>query len=321
MSYGPPRGTFLFLGVIFGALFGFIYSLVMPLVVNKFADLFTSVNIYGIIILAFLILQYILGIILRRPYKSRNLNWGLLIIPITWFYPLLLPVSLDSLLEYLVFVILFEVPMLLLLLIAIIITSQFLPFLAGYNTHVLDCNRLPSEAIFSYDLKLPQNERIEEETQKLIDRILNATGFRVYRKSLTNQPSGWVLCEKEETDQGLFYETAETSLKITSFFFSIANDTVKIQSDREKILDSKAQIFGLLDDWVKRNVISGFKQSEPNIRVGLEQISRGLGPLRIPRERIWYTIKGYPKAHPFQFALLTTLIQILVTVALFLLSR
>jgi len=320
MSYGPPKGTLLILGTLIGALMGLIYSEWIPPLTSTIEDTILNAKAYGIVLLVFVTGQYLLGLMLKRPYKSRSIYLGLLVIPVTWLHSMLYPLSVDNLTNYFVGVFVFEIPMLTIF-IATAIIGQFLPLLVGYNRYLLDTDRIPLEATLGFTLKLSEDEENKEEIIKLIDRLVKATGFESFRRSVENGDSGWIMCAKENLDQGIVYELKEQDLNMAFLFFEITNDTVRAPNDFEEIHDFRAQLSGLFDNWSKRKIISEFSEVEPNLHKALEQISKGLGPLRIPRQRIWKTIKRFPGAHPYQFTLIVAFLQILVTVLLFYLSR
>lgn len=319
MSHGPPSYTFLLFGILLGALLGFIYSSWLPPNVSVDKPYVFLIQFTGITTLVFLLLQYILGVMLKRPYESRKIYWGLLIIPVTWFYSILLPET-SSLYVYIGTVIIFEIPMLFLYLIETGL-SIFLPLLVGYDTYILDSDRVPSETFFGYELELLKREENNKALVRLIERMLSATGFRIYRRDTENQDHGWVLSKKSDTYQSICYETNKQSSKIIFFFFNVNNDTINVPKTYDEILDLHSQVAGLLNDWKDRGVISASKTIELSISKYLEQISSGVGPLKIHMAKIGETIKGYPRAHPFQFAFFITLLEILVSVVLYLLHR
>ncbi len=308
-----PR-FFAVIGLLLGALYGFIFSVWTPPRAALITDLYNPV-MWAIAILSFFILQYGLGVLLNKPSMSREIYFGVFLIPITYTASVL-TISIPDFLRMVVAV---EVPALVLFITSFYIVSPFVAFFTGFNTKALDEAKIPAETVFSFDI---QPSTVEGEADlKLLTRIIHGMGLITSLKDIKDK-SGSIICRNEKLHIGIFYEFKDRVLTATFIPFRIVNDMVKKVEDLDAIQDLKAQISGMLYAWMQNNLVLRFNEVPPNLKLGFRKASEGLGPLKTPLiVHIRETIVSFPKNHPYQLALLTTGFVIIVNVMLFILGK
>jgi len=305
---------FVVFGLSLGALYGLILSVWMPSRTATISDLYNPV-MWAIVILGFFVLQYGLGVLLSKPSMSREIYFGLFIIPITYTASVL-TVSVPNFLRTFVAV---EIPALVLFMASFYIVSPFLAFFTGFDTRALDEAKIPAETVFSFGI---QHSTVEgNKNLKLVTRIVHGMGLTVSLNDIKDD-NGLIICRKEKLHLGIFCEFKNRILTATFIPFRIVNDAVKQVDDLDSILDFKAQVSGMLYAWMQNNLILRFNEIPPNLKLGFKKVSEGLGPLKTPfivhtRE----TIVSFPKNHPYQLALLTTGFVIIANVMLFILGK
>lgn len=305
---------FVVLGVLLGALYGFIFSLWTPPRTATIADLYNPV-IWAIAILSFFVLQYGLGVLLNKPNKSREIYFGVFLIPITYTISVL-TFSIPNFLSIFVAV---EIPTLVLFITSFYFVSPFVAFFAGFDTEALDEAKITAETVFSFDIR-PSTEK-EGKTLTLLTRIVRGMGLEISLKN-TKDSTGLIICQNSKLHIGIFYEFNDEILTATFVPFEVVNDTVKPVEDLEIILDLKAQINGMLYAWMQDNLILRFNEIPPHLELGLERVSEGLGPVKTSiTDHIKETIVSFPRNHPYQLAILTTGSVIIVNVMLLVLGK
>ena len=305
---------FAVLGLLLGALYGFIFSVWTPPRTAIIADLYNPV-MWAIAILSFFVLQYGLGVLLNKPSISREIYFGVFLIPITYTASVL-TISIPNFLRTLVAV---EVPALVLFIASFYIVSPFVAFFAGFDTKALNDAKIPAKTVFSFDI---QHSTVEGgEDLKLLTRMVHGMGLTISHKNIRDN-NGLIICRKEKLHIGIFYEFKDRILTATYIPFIIKNDTVKKVEDFDAILDFKAQISGMLYAWMQNKLILRFNEVPPNLKLGFKKVSEGLGPLKTSLiVHIRETIVSFPKNHPYHLALLTTGFVIIVNVMLFILGK
>ncbi len=308
-----PRFFFVF-GLLLGALYGFILNVWTPSRTATITDLYNPV-MWAIVVLSFFVLQYSLGVLLNKPNMSREIYFGVFLIPIIYTASVL-TISIPNFLRTFVAV---EVPALVLFMASFYIVSPFLSFFTGFDTKTLDDAKIPAETIFSFDI---QHSTVKGgEGLQLITRIVQGMGFAISMKDIQDS-NGLIICRKEKLHLGIFCEFKNRILTAMFIPFRILNDTVKKVEDLDTILDLKAQVSGMLYAWMQNNLILRFNEIPPNLKLGFKKVSEGLGPLKTPFVvHIRETVVSFPKNHPYQLALLTTGFVIIVNVMLFILGR
>lgn len=308
-----PR-FFAIFGLLLGALYGLILSVWAPSRTASINDLYNPV-MWAMIILSFFVLQYGLGVLLNKPIMSREIYFGIFLIPITYTAT----VASISIPNFFRTFVAFEVPALVLFMTSFYIVSPFLAFFTGFDTKALDDAKIPAETVFSFDI---QHSTINEtEDLKLVARMVHGMGFTISLKNIADN-EGLIICRKEKMYLGIFCELKDQILRATFVPFKLANDTVEKVQDIEEILDFKAQISGMLYAWMQNNLILRFNEISPNLELGFKKVSEGLGPSKTPfNAHIRDTIGSFPKNHPYQLALLTTGFVAIVNVMLFILGK
>jgi len=238
---------FVVLGVLLGALYGFIFSLWTPPRTAIISDLYNPV-IWAIAILSFFVLQYGLGVLLNKPNKSREIYFGVFLIPITYTISVL-TFSIPSFLTMFVAV---EIPTLVLFITSFYFVSPFVAFFAGFDTKALDEAKINAETVFSFDIR-PSIKK-EGEHLRLLTRIVRGMGLEISLKN-AKDGNGLIVCQNSKLHIGIFYEFNDGILTATFVPFQVVNDTVKPVEDLEVILDLKAQINGMLYAWMQDNLI------------------------------------------------------------------
>ncbi|UCD26869.1 MAG: hypothetical protein JSV75_01735 [Candidatus Bathyarchaeota archaeon] len=301
---------FAVLGLVLGALYGFIFSVWKPLRTAIIVDLYDPV-MWAIAILSFFVLQFGLAVTLRKPNTTREIYFGMFLIPITYTASVV-TLSIPDFLRTLIAV---EVPALVLFLTSFYFVSPFVAFFAGVDTKVLDNAEIPAETIFSFVI---QHSR---DNLNLLKRIVNGIGLTI---SLNNndEGNGLIICRKEKLHMGIFFESKDQVLTATFVPFQMANDTVKKVEDLDTIIDLKAQISGMLYVWMHNKIVWRFNELLPNVELVFGKVSKGLGPLEKPLTvHLRESVVSFPKNHPYRLALLTTGIVIIINIMLFILGR
>ena len=301
-------------GLLLGSLYGFIFSVWTPLRTAIITDLYNPV-MWAIAVLSFFVLQYGLGVLLNKPSISKEIYFGVFVIPITYTASVL-TISIPNFLRTVVAV---EVPALVLFIASFYIVSPFVAFFAGFDTKALDDAKIPAETVFSFDI---QHSTVEGGGHlKLLTRMVHGMGFITSLKDIKDN-NGLIICRKEKLHIGIFYEFKDRVLTATFIPFRIVNDTVKKFEDLDVILDLKAQISGMLYAWMQNNLILRFNEVPPNLILGFKKVSEGLGPLKTPLiVHIRETVVSFPRNHPYQFALLITGFVIIVNIMLLILGK
>jgi hypothetical protein len=309
---------FVFLGLLLGALYGFIFSVVTPIRTAIIVDLYNPV-MWAIVILSFFVLQYGLGVLLNKPNMSREIYFGVFLIPITYTASMV-TFSIPDFFRTLFAV---EVPTLVLFIASFYVVSPFLSFFVGYDTKSLDEAKIPVETVFSFDIQYSTESRMVErgESLKLLTRIVHGIGLTIFIKDVKDN-NGLFICRKEKLHIGIFYEFKDQGLTVTFIPFRIMNDMVEKVEDLDVILDFKAQVSGMLYARIQNGLISGFNEILPNLELGFKKVSEGLGPLK--KSLIVHTreaIVSFPEDHPYKLALLTSGFVIIVNIMLFIFGR
>ncbi len=301
---------FAFLGAILGVLYGLIFSVWNPPGIAIITDLYDPV-MWAIAILSFFVLQFGLAVILRRPNTTREIYFGMFLIPIVYTAS----VATTSISDFLRTVVAVEVPVLVLFLASFYFVSPFVAFFAGLDTEALDDAEIPAETVFSFDIQHSMGNL------KLLRRVVNGMGFTILLKNIKDG-NGLIICQKEKLHMGIFYESKDQVLRATFVPFRIANDKVKEVKDMDSILDFKAQISGMLYAWLQNKLVLRFNETLPNVELGLRKVSKGLGPLEksLP-VYLRDSVVSFPKNHPYRLALLTTGFVIIINIMLFILGR
>ncbi len=307
---------FAMLGLALGALYGLIFTIWNPPRTATITDLYDPV-MWAIAILSFFVLQYGLAVILKKPYTTREIYFGLFLVPFTYTASAI-AISIPDFLRTLLAV---EVPALVLFMASFYFVSPFVAFFAGVDTKAFDEAEIPAETVFSFDIEHSMDHL------RLLTRIVNGMGLNVLLEKISDQ-SGLILCKKEKLHMGIFFECTRTGthkgrvLTTTFIPFRIENDTVKKVEDMEAISDFKAQISGMLYAWMQNTIVLRFNDFLPNVELGFKKVAEGLGPLEKPLlVHIKEAVASFPKNHPYRLALLTTGFVILVNVMLFILGR
>lgn len=301
---------FAFFGVILGILYGLIFSVWNPPRTAIITDLYDPV-MWAIAILSFFILQFGFAVILKRPNATREIYFGMFLIPIIYTAS----VATTSIPDFLRTLMAVEVPVLVLFLASFYFVSPFVAFFAGLDTEALDDAEIPAETIFSFDIQHSMGDL------KLLRRIVNGMGFTILRKNIKDD-NGLIICRKEKLHMGIFHESKDQVLRATFVPFTIANDKVKEVKDADTILDFKAQISGMLYAWLQNKLVLRFNETLPNVELGLKNVSKGLGPLEksLP-VYLRDSVVSFPKNHPYRLALLTTGFVIITNIMLFILGK
>lgn len=307
---------FAILGLALGALYGFIFTIWNPPRTAIITDLYDPI-MWAIAILSFFVLQYGLAVLLKKPYTTREIYFGLFLVPITYTASAI-TISIPNFLRTLIAV---EVPALVLFMASFYFVSPFVAFFIGVETKELDDATIPAETVFSFDIEHSMDHL------RLLTRIVNGIGLNVYHENIRDN-SGLILCKKEKLHMGIFFECTRPSthkgkvLTATFIPFRIVNDTVKKVENIDSIFDFKAQISGMLYAWMQNTLVLRFNEILPNVELGFKKVSEGLGPLEKPlMVHIKEAVTSFPKNHPYRLALLTTGFVILVNVMLFILGR
>ena len=311
---------FVFLGLLLGALHGFIFSVVTPTRTAIIIDFYNPV-MWAIVILSFFVLQYGLGVLLNKPSMSREIYFGVFLIPITYTASMV-TISIPNFFRTLIAV---EVPALVLFIASFYVVSPFISFFVGFDTKALDDAKIPAETVFSFAIQHPTEfgKRTVErgEGLKLLTRIVRGMGLTILIKDVKDN-NGLFICRKEKLHIGIFYEFKDRGLTATFVPFRIVNDTVKKVEDLDAILDFKAQISGMLYAWIQNGLISGFNEILSNLELGFKKVSEGLGPLKKSLiVHLREAIVSFPKNHPYKLALLTSGFVIIVNIMLFILGK
>ena len=314
---------FVFLGLLLGALYGFIFSVVTPIRTAIIVDLYNPV-MWAIVVLSFFVLQYGLGVLLNKPNMSREIYFGVFLIPITYTASMV-TFSIPDFFRTLFAV---EVPALVLFIASFYVVSPFLSFFVGYDTKVLDEAKIPVETVFSFDIQHSARARSTEfrtvdrgESLKLLTRIVHGMGLTIFIKDVKDN-NGLFICRKEKLHIGIFFEFKDRGLTVTFIPFRIMNDMVEKVEDLDIILDFKAQVSGMLYARIQNGLISGFNEILPNLELGFKKVSEGLGPLE--KSLIVHTreaIVSFPEGHPYKLALLTSGFVIIVNIMLFIFGK
>lgn len=276
---------------------------------------------WAIAILSFFVLQYGLGVSLNRPSTSREIYFGLFIIPITYTISVV-PITSPNFLQALVAV---EVPSLILFIASFYFFSPFISFFVGFDTKALNDEKIPTETMFGFDIQHSTDIRKKpaesEKDQKILDRIVQGMELSILIQ-YEDDSNGLMICRKEKLNIGIFYEFKLQSLVLTFIPFRIVNDKVEKVEDLEAILNLKAQITGMLYAWLQKKLILMFNEIPPNLKLGFEKVSEGLGPIRKPLiPYLKETVVSFPKNHPYRFALLISGFVIIINITLFILGK
>jgi hypothetical protein len=301
---------FAFLGLVLGVLYGLIFSVWNPPRTAIITDLYDPV-MWAIAILSFFVLQFGLAVILKKPNATREIYFGMFLIPIIYT----VSVATTSIFDFLRTVVAVEVPVLVLFLASFYFVSPFVAFFAGLDTEALDDAEIPADTVFSFDIQHSMGNL------KLLTRIVNGMGFTILLENIKDG-NGLVICRKEKLHMGIFYESKDQVLRATFVPFGIANDKVKEVKDMDAILDFKAQISGMLYAWLQNKLVLRFNETLPDFELGLKKVSKGLGPLEksLP-VYLRDSVVSFPKNHPYRLALLTTGFVIIINIMLFILGK
>jgi hypothetical protein len=291
---------------------------VTPIRTAIIVDLYNPV-MWAIVILSFFVLQYGLGVLLNKPNMSREIYFGVFLIPITYTASMV-TFSIPDFFRTLFAV---EVPALVLFIASFYVVSPFLSFFVGYDTKALDEAKIPVETVFSFDIQHSTEFRTVErkESLKLLTRIVHGMGLTIFVKDVKDN-NGLFICRKEKLHIGIFFEFKDRGLTVTFIPFRIMNDMVEKVEDLDIILDFKAQVSGMLYARIQNGLISGFNEILPNLELGFKKVSEGLGPLE--KSLIVHTreaIVSFPEGHPYKLALLTSGFVIIVNIMLFIFGK
>ncbi len=266
---------------------------------------------WAIAILSFFVLQFGLAVILKKPNTTREIYFGIFLIPITYTASVV-TLSIPDFLRTLIAV---EVPALVLFLASFYFVSPFVAFFAGVDTKVLDNAEIPAETVFTFIIQHSMGDL------KLLKRIVNGLGLTISLNN-TRDGDGLIICRKEKLHMGIFFESKDQVLTATFVPFRMVNDAVKKVEDMDAIIDFKAQISGMLYVWMHNKLVLRFNELLPNVELGFGKVSKGLGPLEKPLTvHLKEAVVSFPKNHPYRLALLTTGAVIIVNVMLFILGR
>lgn len=270
---------FIFLGIVVGILVGAVVSRLQPNAEKAVFEFFFNIQFLTIILASYLIIQFSIGVPFERPDKSRSLHLGMAAIPIA--YALLMHYITHNLSEHLLYfmlvTVLSEFPIVYTMLIGIGI-SYFVWFFVGLNTRAIDNKTLDSRAVFCYNLEFAASEKTD---MKLIEKILDTTGFLLWRGGLPRNSYGGAIYRRKHTFLGVFCEIKHHTLNVVFLLFKIVDDTVVNIEDIEEAMDLQGQIHGLLNSWVERKKVFSFDSSDIDDKA-IKEISRVLGPWKMP---------------------------------------
>jgi len=308
-------------GTILGVLIGFLLILWNPDATDALNEFFFYRHSPFVLFLFYFACQFAFAVPFKKPDQSKSIYVGMLSIPIVYALGMHYPMEdvIGRLFYFLGQTLLFEIPIVIAFGLGIV-ASQLVWFFVGLNTYDLDNKKLPPETVFGYEIEYP----IERDKPEIIAKIVSGTGFAVQRQSrASGKGNGWIISEKKRLGLGVSYETKENIVRIVFVLYEVVNDMITKVKDLEVALDFKAQIIGLLNNWVERKKIKRYSEmnTTTNIESNLASISEGLGPWSLfSIDDIKQTISSYPGKHPLLFALLATIFGgVIVQVILYLL--
>lgn len=265
---------------------------------------------FALLVFVFFAMQLLIAIVLRKPYKSREVSFGIYIISIVWSifaeYSYLPPELWVKALVYLgigilAFIVMFA-PW-----VCVVLLSLAIPYIAGIDTYELEDGRiLPST--FGYRIKV-----IEDVDADFLDTLAERLGFAKVTVRVKPTLSSELLYYSKENLllSVIFRKEKEHSADVIFSFFSVINDAVEDYENKEEILDHKAQILALLNvrkETSQKIIIEQIDSVEPSMD-DLRLLAEGLGRKEIPsRDQVKRTLSNFPKAHPFWFSLILVVI-------------
>ncbi len=306
---------FILFGLALGALFGFVFSQWMPMEPALISVLYSPLAC-AIIILGFFVPQFGLGVMLNRPNTSREIYFGLFVIPITY------TISAAQITKFNFFsaLLVAEVPALTLFIASYYFFSPLVTFFVGFDTRELSEEKIPVQSMFGFEIQrsteINRGPIEKKEELNILARILNGLGLATLIHNEKDN-NGLIICRKDKLYLGIAYEFRIQGLAMTFIPFTIVHDRVRKTEDLDKIFDLKAQITGMLYSWLQKKLILMFNEISPNYCLGSKNVSEGLGPLKKPlivylRE----SVGSFPKNHPYRFALLISGFVIIINVTL-----
>jgi len=310
MSREVSRNFFVALGASFGLFVGFLVGTLTSL--NSMMDIWFNYKIWTLIVIAYFLIQFTLGVLLRKPWVSRNVYLGILSIPVGYLLS-----NLGSFVFYILvpLILLLEIISLLICLTCYSVIYSVVRLFTGFDAGGLLSPDFSSD-FFGYSIDHPK--------ARIVERVLEGTGFQIIdSRSSTDNNSVHLLCEKKKLDLGVYCEQRKDAMQVTFAFFKIENDIVR-KVDRDMVLDFKAQVKGMLDDWATRQIIVQYEESPPDIEKTVRHITTDVGPIKVTvptRLEVWKMLVSYPKNHPYIFSLFTTVLVIVVNIILFMLGK
>lgn len=305
------KRSFLILGVVFGIILALLVRKAVPKIIVGMNFALTEF-LYGtpenavLIILVFFVIEVVLAMIFRKPFRSTQMTLGVLIFPIVWAliaeydYPFFLQADLGRKVAEYVGGVIAGMVIVLPMWFAALVLSLVNPYIVGIDAYNLEEGRtLPNS--FGYRIDFVRDSNID-----FTDTLMHRLGFSKNSQTMLKGNLELSLYSKDELKMGLVLERLDNkSLNATFSFFSIENDVVEKCEDAEEILDYEAQIKSLLE--VRRGnkhekQVEKIEHIEPLLDV-VRQIAKGLGRKKIPPlSQIRQALTGFPKTHPYIFS-------------------
>jgi len=281
-------------GIILGIIMGIVFNL-LAIFKNSPENFLATQFLAGFI---FFLFQILLGVPLHKPQVSKNVYYGLLVIPAT--YSILEIISLTATTQNMILLQQSILNVMLNILIGWAIIDFFIIFypfwmlsgiiwyLTGYDTTKLnEIERL------GYVLCLQKN-----------------TDRRLFMTNLEDR----LLIDSLKKNMKIIYSNQNGNLKVCFFLYNLRDDTITKFNDNEKLMDFKAEVEGLLNRWKQKGIIKSYTETSQFPEISKLYSIFGRRKIRLySKQEIKLKIVSFPKEHPALFALTIAIISAILS--------
>jgi len=304
-AHKTPKYLFSVLGALLGILAGVVLGFYDPTSISSgpfpmFWYMFTVIPLY-------LIPQYTLGMVFKKPKGSRSIFKGMVAIPVSYAVTVALVSNRISLsveqMAWRVFV-LFLASGILTMIPALIAfcLSLFVYLLTGIDTCALSDSKK-----FGYLIE-PNGGSIA-----VLETLVSRSDFFI-GPAQKDDGTGYISAGKGPLRLGIYYKTLNKAIDSTFILYEVNNETVTGPADEDEVLDFQAEMSGLLESWKSRGKVEEYSLVRGSeIQQTLQRIEDELGPARIvkipPVHEIKDWVRSFPKNYPSWFNFLVAIVS------------
>jgi hypothetical protein len=260
--------------------------------------------------LLYLIPQYTLAMVFKKPKGSRSVFKGMVAAPISYAVTAALisnPTSLPVEQVAWRVLVLFLLSGIVTFIPAVI--SLYLSLLSHLLTGIDTCS-LPDSTKFGYLIE-PNGGSIA-----VLETLVSRSDFFIDRVQ-KDDGTGYVSASKGPLRLGIYYKMLNRAIDSTFILYEIDDETVSRPAQEDEVLDFQAEMSGLLESWKSRGKIEEYsfvRGSE--IQQALQRIEDELGPARIvkmpPMHEIKNWARSFPRNYPSWFSFFVAIVSGLI---------